>query len=185
MRASPTPGGIARGRERGELAADFTALGEMINQPVLAFHTLLENPPPTAKFETQYDVSALVDDLLDTWGPGYLICSKFEPDKILAIGIGGGYIYQRSGVNSEFHWSQKMPQMDTRPVHFLASTQLLIGAAVMVNPNCHVNEERYRSEHCTFLEQLGTHEPFGRLLKNKLGCKLVNTRVSHIIKPTN
>ena len=153
---------------------NLSCLGQMIGRPVLAFSALGGIQRPTPAYEKQYDVTTSIDDLLDTWGPGHFIHNGNNPDMILAIGIGGGYISRVSSSSTIFHWSRARTFSVAPLAHFSVATRLLIGALAMVNTHCYVDEEQFRNKHSHYLKQMGTREPFWSIAERQFGIQAGN-----------
>ena len=147
---------------------ELTCLGDMIRKPVLSFQICSGHRSAVRK--NKYDVSASFDDFLDTWGPASLVYHRSHRDRILAIRIGGGYVFQQGNDRASLHWSTSMPHFPIK-TYIPVEARLRIGAAVKVNPRCSLGEDCYREEYRGRLYQLGTHKGFYQPEERQVGVQ--------------
>ena len=148
----------------------LTCLAEMVQQLVFAFSSGATTWESRLESETsQYDVRTNAEDCLDTWGPGYFIHSKANPNEIHAVAIGGGFISMVDSRNLRFHWTRgKLPD-SASPVAFEPCTIMRISAPISINEECSINEAMYRESSFCALEPLGTFEVFWEARERQAG----------------
>ncbi|KIW63761.1 hypothetical protein PV04_08739 [Phialophora macrospora] len=160
------PGDFAVNAELVEL----TCLAAMTQQPVLAFSSGVSNQEMHSKSEpSRYDILTNAEDCLDTWGPGYFVHNKANPNKIHAIAIGGGYVSLVDTNTSLFHWAKGTPEESASWATFEAYTIMRIGTAVRINQNCNMDESAYRKSSFCALEPLGTRGVFWEAQERQAG----------------
>ncbi|KAI9697369.1 MAG: hypothetical protein M1836_004647 [Candelina mexicana] len=151
---------------------ELTCLAEMTQQLVFAFS--IGTSYQELRLESrgsQYDVLTNAEDLLDTWGPGYFIYSKENPNKIHAVAIGGGFVSLIDSKTLRFHWAKgKLPVSASRAA-FDPYTKMRIGTAVSINEECCIDEAVYRESSFCALKPLGTREVFWEAQERQAGLQ--------------
>ena len=145
----------------------LTWLGEMTQQPVLAF-----SPGVTTNLGTRrHDVLTNVENCLDTWGPGYLIHHEADPTKTHAIVINDGVVYMLDGEISQFHRTRGRIPECTSHTEFNLSTTMRIGAAFRINESCCMNEAACRESSYYALWPLATSSGFWEVQDRQAGLQ--------------
>ena len=151
---------------------ELTCLADMTQQLVFAFSSRRTSQESYLDSGTsRYDVLTNAEDCLDTWGPGYFIHNKLNPNKIHAIALGGGFIYLVDSKASRFHWAKGELSQSASQIAFEPCTTMRIGAAVSVNGNCCIDEAVYRKSSFCALEPLGTQEVFWEARERQAGLQ--------------
>ena len=161
-----SPGDFAINAELVKL----TCLADMTQQQVLAFSSQTTSHEMLLDSGTsRYDVLTNAEDCLETWGPGYFIHNKLNPNKIHAIALGGWFIYLGDSKASRFHWAKGELSESASQIAFDPSIKMMIGAAVSINGTCCIDEAVYRGSSFCALEPLGTQKAFWDTRERKVG----------------
>ena len=99
------------------------------------------------------DIMGQMCDILDTWGPGNLLFRGNEMGRPVAVQIGGGFIFSDDGLKC--HWAREIKE-STRLRDLDPRGLIRIGALVLKNVSCWLDEEACRKESVNVLEYLGT-----------------------------
>ena len=151
---------------------DLTCIGDMLQESVLVFSISEVKKNVSPQDGSRLDLLASPEDLMDTWGPGQFVVdsSTNQKNNLYAIGIGGGFINAVS--NSEkFHWDRGRKPSENSLTKFSSSTKILIGALVMVNESCLVDENQRWEKSSESLENLGTCEGYWESLQKQAGIQ--------------
>jgi hypothetical protein len=112
--------------------AHLTCLAGMTKDQVMVFCS------PTASDHldsaSKFDICASLEDILDTWGPGQLICRRGFMDSPVAIKLGDGFIVPPPLHDStgKYHWGHELkPPQEALKLDF--TNEIIIGALVQVN----------------------------------------------------
>ncbi|KAF1953009.1 hypothetical protein CC80DRAFT_451401 [Byssothecium circinans] len=148
----------------------LTCIGEMLRAPVMTFWA--DNPKMTAlHFDSKsgLDLIASPEDLLDTWGPGNFIGTFDEPRLKCGIRLCGGAIYCVDEEKTLFHWSRDVKPSDIKPIPLELKTVLHIGAVVIVNQSCQIDERDSWSRSRAAFEYLGARDDHWRHDESQIG----------------
>ncbi|CAJ0549240.1 Ff.00g028530.m01.CDS01 [Fusarium sp. VM40] len=143
---------------------ELTCLSGMCQGPVLAFG----GPSLEGGFETKepckYDVRALPEDILDTWGPGELVYGSMDRATPLAIKIGRGYICPPSQHDTagKHHWDSSANLLAPSPPLKLHE-EMVIGSLVTDNPLCSNNEKKCWQDSSRGFNELGTYNSYSEV----------------------
>jgi hypothetical protein len=123
--------------------------------------------------QEKFDLLACAEDMLDTWGPGELITDVNDPDKLLAVSIGGGFITAiKKAEQTIFHWSDESPSIEIRSIGFDRRSEVIIGALIVENSSCKANIQEQIGKAVAFLEELGTFPSYWEVSERQLGLGL-------------
>lgn len=139
--------------------ANLACMGPMIGGKVFVFTAASPSVHDPLRQNMKYYLSASCEDIIDIWGPGYLIKDPKEPviGKVHAVGIGGGFISLRncpSQKNHHFHWSRENDHLNSGLEPFDYKKTILIGA-ITINTACPLDIARSRILSEGLLENLG------------------------------
>jgi hypothetical protein len=154
----------------------LTCMGEMIGQPVFAFEYFPQDSNPfiwKEERQEKFDLLACAEDMLDTWGPGELITDVNDPDKLLAVSIGGGFITAiKKAEQTILHWSDESPSIEIRSIGFDRRSEVIIGALIVENSSCKANIQEQIGNAVALLEELGTFPSYWEVSERQLGLGL-------------
>jgi hypothetical protein len=154
----------------------LTCMGEMIGQPVFAFEYFQQDSHAFSwKEESQekFDLLACAEDLLDTWGPGELITDVNDPDKLLSVSIGGGFITAtKKAEQSIFDWSSESPSIEIWSIGFDRRSEVMMGALIVENPSCKADIQEQIGKAVALLEEHGTFPSYWEVSERQLGLGL-------------
>ncbi|KAJ3456804.1 hypothetical protein MRS44_016827 [Fusarium solani] len=142
---------------------ELTCLSGMCQGPVLAFRgPRLEDGIETTR-ACKYDVRALPEDIMDTWGPGELVSGPTDRDTPLAIKIGSGYICPPSQNDSsgKHHWDNSVNFLTPSPLKL--HEEIVIGSLVSNNPLCTNDEKKCWQDSSRGFDELGVYNSYSEL----------------------
>ncbi|KAJ0110278.1 ankyrin protein [Diaporthe amygdali] len=144
--------------------------------PVLAFGWL-PRPAVDRKLDIPLtpgkDMLASPVDVLDTWGPGYMVASANDSNVLHSVFVGGGTITStgtspNSSTTSQLHWSRDVVSGSTTTSTFLRNAKGLIGTTIVENTACQSAAARLR-DSLPMLEEIGTFPTYWELMERQLG----------------
>lgn len=134
----------------------MTCIGDMLGNQVMVFHG---NKHSASHFDgIRSDLRASGENCLDTWGSGHI----YSTSQVYAIGLRGGYIAKRVGVDRMWHWAPGDPGPPSVYEPFSLREEICIGAQVQVNEHCEVKLDALESKFASALYALGTFRPHWR-----------------------
>ncbi|KAF4461265.1 WD repeat-containing [Fusarium albosuccineum] len=145
---------------------ELTCLSGMCQGPVLAFggpnlqHNLDEMS------SCKYNVRALPEDILDTWGPGELVYEPIDKEIPLAIKVGGGYIcppLQDNGTGM-YHWHEAVDlRLASSSAPFKLHEKIVIGSLIVDNQLCHNDEKKCWQDSAGRFDELGVYNSYSEV----------------------
>ncbi|XP_044717449.1 WD repeat-containing [Hirsutella rhossiliensis] len=150
----------------------LTCLAGMCQGPVLAFDGPTSPKGTSGEWTRRYDVRALPEDVLDTWGPGELVSWPGDIDSPLAIKVGGGYISPPSHGDGtdKYHWDRSI-KMPAASSSIDMKQEILIGGLVTVNTLCGNDEGTCWKASSRRFEELGTYSSYSEPIEYQLGLQ--------------
>lgn len=129
---------------------------------------VFENTP-----KRRMNVLASPEDVLDTWGPGYMLASADDPSTIYSIFVGSGIITSRGSHHQSpgtmrLHWSRNAHESSDPAIPFHRSTKAIIGATIFENTNCQLSAGRLK-DAIPFLEEMGTSPSYWEVAERQIG----------------
>jgi hypothetical protein len=105
-------------------------------------------------------LSATPEEIIDTWGPGYLIMDTEAPygERLYGVEIGGGIINPDQNLitgERQFHWSPDFRAFKPGDETFRYWEKILVGV-ITVNNTCPLDERRSRELSTSYLSNPGT-----------------------------
>ncbi|KAM5360459.1 hypothetical protein ACJZ2D_013737 [Fusarium nematophilum] len=152
---------------------ELTCLSGMCQGPVLAFG----GPSLEGGIETtgacKYDVRALPEDILDTWGPGELVSGPTDRATPLAIKIGSGYICppSQNDTAGKHHWGNSVNLLTPSPPLKLHE-EIVIGSLVSNNPLCSNDEKKCWQDSSRGFDELGVYNSYSELSELQAGLQV-------------
>ncbi|KAH7231110.1 hypothetical protein BKA59DRAFT_488822 [Fusarium tricinctum] len=149
--------------ERQQLAC----MGSMIGDEVFVFKMNRSVPQIMPNTNERLHLSATCEDVVDSWGPAYLITDIDAPyGKILyGLGIRGGIIKRSRNLNDGqtlFHWGPEFNNSTSQPETFSYWEKILIGT-INSNTTCPLDPGKSREESGSYLCSLGTAPDYWKL----------------------
>lgn len=154
---------------------ELTCMGAMVGEPVLAFdcpaapavdtRSVMQSPAAPRKHMLASPV-----DILDTWGPGYMVASANDANVLYSVSVGGGTITSSgNSTTPQLHWSKEVSGDGTTPAStFPRDEKSFIGATIVENTAC--QSAATRLEECIFLlEEIGTFPSYWEVMERQLG----------------
>ncbi|RYO85896.1 hypothetical protein DL764_009094 [Monosporascus ibericus] len=135
--------------------ANLTCLAGMTGDQVMAFCSLTASDHLDSA--SKFDICATPEDILDTWGPGQLICRRAPMNSPVAIVLADGFIVPPPLHDStgRYHWDHelKLPQ---EALELDLTSEIVIGALVQVNTQCPNGEDACWQAVSSHMSDLGT-----------------------------
>ncbi|TGO10379.1 hypothetical protein BTUL_0137g00360 [Botrytis tulipae] len=167
--------------DRGYIVAEFknlTCIGTMIQGSAFAFNMIqtTDESPKLSDNQLEYDVLTSAENLLDTWGPGSLIIRRGSEQNPCGIKICNGIVCAAEESGTMFHWSHQTEFDQTRlekqfKVSFDPRKQIVIGASVITNSNCSIDEKECWQRSSNFFSKLGTHRTYWEPSERQFGLQ--------------
>ncbi|KAF5984619.1 ankyrin 3 [Fusarium coicis] len=153
---------------------ELSCFGEMVQRRVFAFEYFdsFERSKVFSDCDKQFDLKALPEDLLDTWGPGNFIIPKDDSANLHAISIGGGLITSTSKGNSQapvLHWNPLSTVNTQFASTFPRNEKLVVGSRVLINQTCTVAPQERIKMAFYSLQELGTYPSYWEVSERHLG----------------
>ncbi|KAF5254450.1 hypothetical protein FANTH_708 [Fusarium anthophilum] len=153
---------------------ELSCFGEMVQRRVFAFQYFdsFERSKAFSDCDKQFDLKALPEDLLDTWGPGDFIIPKDDSVNLHAISIGGGLITFTSTGNNQapvLHWNPASTVNTPFASTFPRNEKLVIGSRVLINRTCTVAPQERIQMAFSWLQELGTYPSYWEVSERHLG----------------
>ncbi|KAF2161081.1 hypothetical protein M409DRAFT_59356 [Zasmidium cellare ATCC 36951] len=145
----------------------LSCLDGMLEAPVMAFTVAMPGDPWIEPHQENrengaHDLIATPEQILDIWGPGFIIPEFISEaaTRSACIVIGGGVVYPVA--DGKYHWTRRL---DVSHAYHLAKIDLKepieIGANVEVaNGLCSHNISGMRAKSAEYRRPLGTYDPF-------------------------
>lgn len=153
----------------------LTCLDGVIQNPVFVFCAMGSQSSQSTQTDKRFDVSASLENVLDTWGPGELIFTQEHINSPFAIKLGGGYI-QHPVSDEKYHWHNLLDRLSRTPLDL--RKEVLIGSSIRVNDSwihvnasCGKNEEECWTNSANMHEELGTHREYLEFTENQFGLQ--------------
>ncbi|KAF7546013.1 hypothetical protein G7Z17_g8730 [Cylindrodendrum hubeiense] len=144
---------------------ELTCLAGMTKGPVLVFDVVA----PFVQRTEHFDVRAFPEDVLDTWGPGQLVCRAGYVESPLAIKIGGGYICPSHESNEKYHWDRILPPTASSSLDL--RSEIVIGSLVTVNASCNNDVEQCWNASMRQFHDVGAHRSFYEATETQIGLQ--------------
>jgi hypothetical protein len=139
---------------------ELACMGSMIGDKVFVFRASHSNTQIQLDASTKLYLSAICEEIVDTWGPGYFIADGDAAfgERLYGLRIGGGIIKPHHVLDTgerQFHWSPDVLTFEPGMENFDYREQILIGA-LTVNNACPMDEGKSRTMSMAFLANSGT-----------------------------
>ena len=142
----------------------------------------LPKPPMEGKI-----IIGVLEDLIDTWGPGLVYSEPGAPygENVHSVMIGGGMIFPVEGFFNDkyplYHWSQKHdPSKNSKTCKL--DEHIAIGA-VQIHLSCPLDPERCRYVSAPYFNNLGTEADYWAVTERQLmlqGAQYVGVQVGNV-----
>ena len=153
---------------------NLTCIGSMLQNSVLVFSLFGHD-------RVQHDVNddvplhllASPQDIVDTWGPGNFVVTSESNEEcnISRIVIGGGCIFRNVGRDNIYHWSPGLHLSASEVPTMSLRTKVMIGASIVLNQNCHRQEEDCLQLCDEYRDPLGSVESHWELMERQAGIQ--------------
>lgn len=130
----------------------LACMGDMIGDDVFVFGS--RDFLPTGEGNKHY-LEATCEQIVDTWGPGYLIAAADVPDRIYGLGIRGGIISPHRIEENVFHWQTESGHLALNDKTFGYREVIKIGG-ININGPCPLDTDKSRKMSVPYLSYLGT-----------------------------
>lgn len=151
---------------------ELTCMGDMLGQPVVAFGWLPGSAPDAKQampLARRKDIRASPVDILDTWGPGYMVASANDPNVLYSFSVGGGTITSTgTSVTPQLHWSREVVEATRTTSTFRRNEKAIVGATIIENFECQSAADRLRDSY-DMLQELGTFPSYWEVMERQVG----------------
>ncbi|PVH92905.1 hypothetical protein DM02DRAFT_698019 [Periconia macrospinosa] len=146
----------------------LTCLDGMIQNPVFVFCEMGSESSQFTQTNERFDVSASLEDVLDTWGPGELVFTGQHTNSPFAIKLSGGYI-QHPVLDEKYHWHNLLEISSRIPLDL--RKEVLIGSLIHVNVSCSNDEDECWKKTGNMREELGTYRDYFQVTENQIALQ--------------